>query len=59
MQKSGLFDFPLAATVVSFMVETTGVVTITSSFQMAKFESPVVKIMSFRKGERCTVFTNQ
>lgn len=36
-----------------------GVVTITSSLQMAKFHSPTVKIMFLKNGERCTVFTIQ
>lgn len=35
------------------------VVTVTPSFQMAKFQPPVVKIMSLKKGERSIVFTNQ
>ncbi len=41
------------------VVEATAVVTMTPSFQMAKFQPPVVKIMSLKKGDRCTVFTNQ
>lgn len=40
-------------------VESPGVVTMTSSFQMAKCQPPVVKIMSLRKGDRCAVFTIQ
>lgn len=59
MTESSELSFIVVVVYGAIRIKMAGVVTMTSSLQIAKFHSPTVKIMFLKKGDRCTVFTIQ